>query len=320
MIFLRRVWSCRCSSLPLLYPSRVRVVPLVPLSGLPGRINSLRAVLLVSLVSTFLLLFTVPVYASVATSSDAERDYGSGMPISGSVSDEEWEDFQERMEDINGNFDDTGLSAFVLDDVFLDYMYYHFRDLAVADIASASNAKKAPLDEVQDVDGVLESVVPYEDISTYSLLSANAENDYVNCVRFDCVVDGTPCTLLFPSTDRASLFIDSDKQLWNVSDSVVQGLVVYDSFAPRSDEGTLVFMAPCLGNNFSNNHNYGSPNYFRRYYWSGGSYDRLSYTDTYVIVRVESAPFTFYSDDIIQYACILIGGAILLCLLKKSLR
>lgn len=317
VIFLRRVWSCRCSSLPLLYPSRVRVVPLVPLSGLPGRISRLRAVLLVSLVSTFLFLFSVPVYASVATSSEAERDDGSGMPISGSLSEEEWEDFQERMDDINGNFDDTGLSAFVLDDVFLDYMYYHFRDLVVADVASASEAKKVDVDEVQDVDGVLESVIPYEDISTYSLLSSVPQDAYVNCVRYDCVVDGKTCTLLFPTTSRGSLSIDGNGYLWNMSTSNVQGRLFYDGFSPMDDTGTIVYLTPCLGNNFSTLNNYGSPNYIRRYYWSGS---RLTYDEKYVSIHVEDAPFSFYTDDMVQYSLLLIGGAILLCLLKKSLR
>lgn len=262
-------------------------------------------------------MFSVPAYASVATPSEAEKKDTSSKPASGSLSDEEWEEFQERMEEINGSSDETGLSTFVLDDVFLDYMYCHFRDRVVADIASASEAKKADVGEVQDVDGVLESVIPYEDISTYSLLSADSKNDYVNCVRYDCVVDGKTCTILFPTNNRGSLYIDANNRLWNMSTSTVQGRVIYDTFSPTATTGTLVYLTPCLGNNFSSLNNYGSPNYLRRYYWSGS---RLTYDDTYVMIQVDDAPFTFYTEDIVQYALVLIGGAILLCLLKKSLR
>lgn len=318
MIFLQRVLWCRCLYLPLWFLSKVQAVPLVPLSDRPDRINSQKIVLLASLVSMCLVLFSAPAYASVATSSEAtEKKDGSNIPVSGSLSDEEWEAFQERMDEINGSFDETGLSAFVLDDVFLDYMYYHFRDLAVADIASASEAEKADVGKVQDVDGVLESVIPYEDISTYSLLSADTENDYVNCVRYDCMVNGTACTLLFPTNSRSSLYVDADNRLWNMSTSTVQGRVIYDTFSPTSATGTLVYLTPCLGNNFTSLQNYGSPNYFRRYYWSGS---RLTYDDTYVVIHVDDAPFTFYTEDMVQYALVLIGGAILLCLLKKSLR
>lgn len=73
VIFLRRVLLCRCSYLPLWYPSRGPAVPLVPLSDRPGRINNRRAVHLVSLISVFLLMFSVPAYASVATPSEAEK-------------------------------------------------------------------------------------------------------------------------------------------------------------------------------------------------------------------------------------------------------
>lgn len=62
-------------------------------------------------------MFSVPAYASVATPSEAEKKDTSNIPVSGSLSDEEWEEFQERMEEINGSSDETGLSTFVLDDV-----------------------------------------------------------------------------------------------------------------------------------------------------------------------------------------------------------
>lgn len=82
------------------------------------------------------------------------------------------------------------------------------------------------------------------------------------------------------------------------------------------DIGGYSYLAPCLGNNFSVNHNYGSPNYVRRYYWS--STDRLSYTDTYVTVKVNHTFFLFYSDELLMYCIIFLIGCCLICLFKRS--
>ena len=323
VIFSLPVWLFLSLFRPLSSHSKVLVDLLDRLSGRQNLMARQRNLVLVS--SLFLLLFSFPSYASVASASNAERyeeekevDIGdANLPVPGSISDEEWEEFQERMTEINGSSDETGLSAFVLDDTFLDYMYYHFRDLLVADVASASEAKKETLDKVSDGDGVLESLIPYAGTSDIAPLSSNVQNDYVNCVRYDCVVDGKACTLLFPTNNRGSLFIDSDGLLWNMSTSNVQGRVIYDDFTPTATSGTLVYLTPCLGNNFNSVYNNGSPNYIRRYYWSSG---RLTYDETYVTIKVESAPFSFFTEDTVQYVLILIGGAMLLCLLKKSLR
>lgn len=101
--------------------------------------------------------------------------------------------------------------------------------------------------------------------------------------------------------------------------STIQGVVLTDGkFDPLADSGTLVYLEPCLGNNYRDNHENGSPNYFRRYYWS--NYDRLTYNDTYVAITVTKSPYPFFETDIPVYVLILIGGASLLCLFKKSLR
>lgn len=143
-----------------------------------------------------------------------------------------------------------------------------------------------------------------------------APSDLVNCVCFDVTISGTEYTLLFPSAYEASLMVDSDGYLWNVSGSSITGRLFSGSFDPHADTGLLLTLAPCLGNNFSANHNYGSPNYMRRYYWS--STDRLSYTDTYVSVMVQDTFHLFQTDDLLTYVVIFLIGCCLICLFKRS--
>lgn len=153
-------------------------------------------------------------------------------------------------------------------------------------------------------------------------LSLDDTQDFINVLRFDVTVGGTPYTLLFSPSYINQLFVDASGNLWNMGTSQVQGLVVDGSFNPYQDSGTLVYLAPCLGNNFSTNRNYGSPNWFRRYYWnySSGSY-RLTYDDTYVQILVTKSYFPFLFGDILQYVLIfLVGGGVLLCWLNRFRR
>ena len=98
-----------------------------------------------------------------------------------------------------------------------------------------------------------------------------------------------------------------------MSASTVTGRVVDGSFNPIQTEGTLVYLTPCLGNNFSSVENYGSPNYFRRYYWSSS---RLTYTDTYGIITVNNYYQPFYVSHTTDYILIFItlGGVLILWL------
>lgn len=246
-------------------------------------------------------------YAAVASRSNAVRE-----------DDETWEEFQERMNEDLDDDEDDNLSTFVLDNSFLSYMYDYFKSLLLADI---QEYQESALDAVSDSDDLSAEAVEVEAAEDIETFSAVDQNRFVNCVRFNVTVNGTDCTLLFPSEYRSSLYVDADNHLWNMSNSQIYGAVLYDSFNPAATEGTLVYLTPCLGNNFSTNRNYGSPNFFRRYYWTtySGS-NRLTYDDTYITINVNSSPFSFVTSDIVQYTLILIGGAILLCLLKRSLR
>ena len=209
-------------------------------------------------------------------------------------------------------------------DYTLDYLYEYFKGKVISDVASSSDALAAPQAQVESTEpdpfGAVDSgEYILADAVSYALES---QTDFVNAVRYDCTLAGRSATLLFPSGSESYLFIDSQKQLWNMSNNTIQGVVIYDSvWDPTADEGTLVYLTPCLGNNFSANHEGQSPNYIRRYYWERSNYgNRLTYNTTYVAVTVTDSPFPFVVKDIPLYVIILLIGGVLLCLLKKSLR
>lgn len=150
-----------------------------------------------------------------------------------------------------------------------------------------------------------------------SVLSVTS-SDLVNCVCFDVSISGTSYTLLFPSAYESSLMVDSDGYLWNMSGSSITGRLFQGEFDPAADTGELLYLAPCLGNNFQTNHDYGSPNYIRSYYWS--STDRLSYTTSYVVVKVTDTFHLYNSEHLLQYVIIFLIGCCLICLWKRSAR
>ena len=111
------------------------------------------------------------------------------------------------------------------------------------------------------------------------------------------------------------LYVDANKRLWNVSTNVIQGRVVDATFNPYAETGTLVYLTPCLGNNFSYIRSNGSPNYFREYYWNGSRYQ---YTDTYCEIVVEKAYYPFTMSDMPYLILIfLVGGGVLICWLNR---
>lgn len=174
-------------------------------------------------------------------------------------------------------------------------------------------------DQPESPDGpVLGSVTALVDAP--ALLSARS-GDYVNCVLYDVTINGVQYVCLLPSDSESKLMVDSDGQLWNMSSTQVSGRLFTDSFDPTADTGLMLYLTPCLGNNFSTNHSYGSPNYMRRYYWTTSSYnDRLSYDDTYCTVHVEKSYHLFFTQDMLTYVVIFLVGCCLICLWKRSAR
>lgn len=162
---------------------------------------------------------------------------------------------------------------------------------------------------------VLDSVIAFTDSSEDYAASADS---FVNVLRFDVTISDVEYILLFSPDYRDDLMVDSTGNLWNVSASQITGRAFSGDFDPYADTGTLIYLAPCLGNNFSTNHNYNSPNWLRRYYWS--SSDRLTYTDTYVRIQVEKSYHGFYVSETNSYILMFLIGGCLLCLWKKSVR
>lgn len=153
-----------------------------------------------------------------------------------------------------------------------------------------------------------------------TLLSARS-GSYVNCVFYVVTINGVQYACLLPSDSESKLMVDSDGQLWNMSSSTVSGRLFADTFDPTQDSGFMIYLTPCLGNNFSSNHNNGSPNYIRKYYWTTNSYgDRLSYDDTYVVVHVDKTYHLFFTQDLLTYVVIFLVGCCLICLWKRSVR
>ena len=147
-------------------------------------------------------------------------------------------------------------------------------------------------------------------------LSIQSEDAIVNAIRYNITFNGSAYTLLLSPSYVNQLYIDKQGYLWNMGTSAVQGRAFNDSFNPTADTGYLLYLNPCLGNNFSSNHHYGSPNYLRRYYWSSGS---LRSSDTYGVVLVKDpASFNFFQGDTLTYIIIFILGGMLICLWRKS--
>ena len=142
--------------------------------------------------------------------------------------------------------------------------------------------------------GISEGSIKFNAVSP----AAEIPTDYVNAIRLDCTIDGSTRTLLLPPEHIDKIFIDGDGRLWNLSTSTISGRIVDDVFNPYMTEGSLVYLTPCLGNNFSSIENYGSPNYVRSYYWSSS---RLTYTDNYTDIIVNNYHYPFYASDMWSY-------------------
>lgn len=186
-------------------------------------------------------------------------------------------------------------------------------------LASSSDAALSSLEDAQDVSDLEEGptdIVPM-DAPVRSARSVSASDDYVNVLRYDVSISGQEYTLLFPPEYADSLYVDSQGRLFNVSANTIQGRLVDGNFNPYARTGKLVYLTPCLGNNFYTISEYGSPNYVREYYWSSGS---LRYRDTYVNIQVNQYHHIFKVSDTLTYIVVVLIGGCLICLWRKSSR
>lgn len=263
--------------------------------------------LVISLV--FVISSSLPVYAAPASASslDVLEDFGpSGLP-SAPDDDQDFDDWAE--EELSEEEEEALANPDPAEELLL---------LLKQLLGGSYAASPSEIDVLEDSSDseILGEITVFD---APMLLSLASEENFVNCLRYDVSVNDVDYTLLFAPSYADQLYVDSQRRLWNMGTSSIQGLVVDGSFNPYQITGTLVYLAPCLGNNFSTNKNYGSPNYFRRYYWSSSSgYDRLTYDDTYVQITVTDAHHTFVSSDLLTYILIfLVGGGVLICWLNR---
>ena len=243
----------------------------------------------------------ITVYASPATPGNA--DYSE----------------QELVEDLppDGYEDETieKLEGLDVDVDTLSAVYDYFMERISSDFTGPGVDRQTSEDENLEVLGDIQKYVPSDDSVPFAV---GADDSVVNALRYRVLISGRSYVLLLPPEYVDQIYIDSQGLLWNVGTNTIQGRLFEDSFDPLADTGKLLYLSPCLGNNFSHNRENGSPNYIRNYYWS--SYDRLTYDTTYVTVEVEESGFSFRSGDILTYVIIILLGGMLLCLWKKSVR
>lgn len=255
------------------------------------------------LLAAFSTLFSFPICAA-ATPSDADPEIVE--------EDAEYDEdiLDEDMELINdlAAADETDASG---SDQDYQTSVLSYLDLIAGGIGVATDSDAEPETDPDDTE---ESIEINALASPVSLL-LEGEESFINCLRYDVTVDGTEYTLLFSPSYIDQIFVDSSGNLWNMGTSQISGRVLTDGFDPYATEGTLVYLGACLGNNFSANYNYGSPNYFREYYWSSS---RLTYSDTYVQILVNDVHHPFLVGDTLMYILIfLVGGGVLLCWLNR---
>ena len=271
---------------------------------------------MVLLIMVFTLLFSFPSYAvSVASPSEVEKVL-------------EDNDILENDEILN---DDDISSAF---DDRPDFYYKAMEDMnddevlkrILAEVVSISDSLDGPSATPSSASRVSEDFLEVKEISSdgeeneispYALdsvsLSEVSEDIYVNVLRFDITFDNDDYILLIPPEYVDSLYIDSNNRLWNMSTSNITGRIVDAEFNPLVTEGKLMYLSPCLGNNFSTVNEYGSPNYMRTYYWSSG---RLTYSTSYGVITVNKYHNPFYVSQTMDYIMLFIvtGGVLFICL------
>lgn len=168
--------------------------------------------------------------------------------------------------------------------------------------------------EADSGDEEYEIAVYADDSVPYAVGDAD---DMANVISYDVTVNGTDYVLFIPPDYVDNLYIDSSGRLWNVGTASVSGRLFQGDFNATATTGILVTLGPCLGNTFSSNRSYGSPNYMRNYYWSGSN---LNYTTTYITIYVKQSRYPFRVSDSLRYVIIFLLGGMLICLWKRSSR
>lgn len=271
------------------------ILSLVPwLSSLTRKSGPLPRLLLVGLVLMMMAVSPVPVYAAPfpSTPSDAERDRLADQ-------------FEEMMED--GSYMD-----------FVDDLLLRMALLSAGDVSFLGPVLSTPSDAAVSDPALLEAVAGDVVSCDPVPFALSADESVVNVLCYPVRINGTAYDLYLPPEYLDQIYIDGDSQVWNVGTNSISGRLFPNGFSATSTTGYLVTLGPCLGNNFSSNRNYGSPNYMRRYYWSGNS---LTYDTTYIRIYLDGdTAYPFRVSDTLKYVIIFLIGGVLICLWKRSSR
>lgn len=140
-----------------------------------------------------------------------------------------------------------------------------------------------------------------------------------NVLAYTVRINGSNYNLYLSPDDIDRIYIDSNNYLWNVGTSQITGRLFSGSFNPRADSGMIMYLQPSLGNNFSTNHSYGTPNYYRNYYWmTNASGNRvLTYSTHYCTIQVTSNSYPLVQSMVPFFIIIFLVGVILVCLLRR---
>lgn len=270
----------------------------------------------VSLVLSYSLLLATPVYADVATKSEA--GYESDKQINSSD--------KKVAESILEQVKDGGeLTSFDFEQLFYDAIYSMFTGPAVATDSEAMYLSSNAL--VEDSKAVSVESAELLEMDSFeldnSLLASFSRSKLdvpdVNVTWYRVKMNGNEYDLVFPKSDADSLWVSDSGYLYNVGAATVTGRI-FDSSSPvvPSDKSyDLVFLAPILRDNMSTLYNYNSYNELREYYWQSG---RKYYNSTYVNIEVLGVNNTYQTSSYLTYVIIFILGGVLICLLRKSLR
>lgn len=319
-------------SVLLLFPSGVRRLPLLLLS-VPQKEKKVqvqkeraRVVLLVLLSSFIFLSYPVPAFAdigdsesvSLASPSDSIEvsDVLEATEITERADALEPLDKGERKAEVldEEDLDEDGLFRYILHRLI--QFYYDSGDSSFASPSNALFSSKEDKESLTDDEEGPEDIIPYVSVGT-GFRSVPDSDHFVNVLRYDVSISGRKYTLLFPPEYADSLYIDHEGRLFNVSTTSIQGRLIEGTFNPLAKTGKLLYLTPCLGNNFYSLHEYGSPNYVREYYYVGS---RLNYRDTYSLVTVTGYHHMFKVSDTLWYILLVLIGGCLICLWRKSSR
>ena len=271
---------------------------------------------MVLLIMVFMRLFSFPSYAvPVASPSEVgkvledddvlEDDEIVDDDDISSAFDDRPDFYYESMEDMN---DDEVLKRILAEVVSIS-------DSMGGPVATPSDATRPDSDALED-----EEISPdgeEVDTASYTLdadsFAQGSEDTYVNVLRFDITFNNHDYILLIPPEYVDNLYIDGNDRLWNMSTSNITGRIVDAGFNPLVTEGKLMYLSPCLGNNFSTVNEYGSPNYMRTYYWSSS---RLTYSTSYGVITVNKYHNPFYVSQTMDYIMLFVvtGGVLFICL------